>query len=158
MSRLNASSAYEKPSNSHSAVASFAISCVRADDKPLFAPRPTKDAMANKNHAQGAGIFEMVSTSFQGESQGIYVSSSTKNLFLDVDVINTFLQWRFKPNTQSSVTLVVPFTADDDTASYPVGRSIHATNRGFPISFKEPVKPEKLWQSFPELYGTAGHR
>lgn len=124
---------------------------MRADDKPLFAPRPTKDAMANKNHAQGAGIFEMVVDKLSGEVQRIYVRSSTKNLFLDVDVISTFLQWRFKPNTQSSVTLVVPFTADNDTASYPVGRSIHATNRGFPISFKEPVKPRNYGNGFPSF-------
>ncbi len=40
--------------------ASFTITNLRADDKPLFAPRPTKDAMASKKHCQGAGIFEMV--------------------------------------------------------------------------------------------------
>ena len=39
--------------------ASFGVKCLRADDKPLFAPRPTKDAMASKKHCQGAGIFGM---------------------------------------------------------------------------------------------------
>ena len=66
-------------------------------------------------------------------------------LFLDTDVINTFLQWRFQPNRQSAVVLVVAFTADKDDAYYPVGPSIHATNYGFSVLFKEPVKPEKLW-------------
>jgi TonB family protein len=138
--------------------ASFPITCLYADEKPLSAPRPTKDAMASKNHAQGAGIFEMIVDKSSGKVQGVYVRSSTKNLFLDADVINTFLQWRFKPNTQSSVTIVVAFTADKDTAFYPVGHTVHAMNRGFPVPFKEPVKPEKLWQWFPELYGAAGHR
>jgi hypothetical protein len=79
--------------------ASFPITCLRADEKPLSARRPTKDAMASKNHAQGAGIFEMMVDKPSGKAQGVYVRSSTKNLFLDADVINTFLQWRFKPNT-----------------------------------------------------------
>ena len=96
--------------------ASFPITCMRADEKLLSAPRPKKDAMASKNHAQGAGIFEMMVDKPSGKVQGVYVRSSTKNLFLDADVINTFLQWRFKPNTQSSVPIVVAFTGDNDTA------------------------------------------
>ncbi len=86
--------------------ASFPITCMRADEKPLSAPRPKKDAMASKNHAQGAGIFEMMMVDKpSGKVQVVYVRSSTKNLFLDADVINTFLQWSFKPNTQSSVPI-----------------------------------------------------
>ena len=96
--------------------ASFPITCLRADEKPLSAPRPTKDAMASKNHAQGAGIFEMMVDKPSGKVQVVYVRSSTKNLFLDADVINTFLQWRFTPNKQSSVPIVVTFTGDNDTA------------------------------------------
>ena len=138
--------------------ASFATTCLRADDKPLFAPRPTKDAMASKKHSQGAGIFEMVVDKPSGKVKGVYVRSSTNDLFLDADVINTFLQWRFKPNAQSSVTIVVAFTADKDAAFYPVSRKPHATNRGFPVPFTEPVAPAKLWQWFPERYGAAGHR
>src|SRR4051812_48181242 len=34
------------------------ITFVRADEKQLFAARPTKDPMASKNHAQGAVILE----------------------------------------------------------------------------------------------------
>jgi len=136
----------------------FPITCLRADDKPLFAPRPTKDPKASKEHAQGAGIFEIIVDKPSGKVREIFVRSSTKNVLLDTDVINAFLQWRFKPNTESSVKIIVAFAADNDTALYPVGSTIHTTNRGFPISFKEPVKPEKLWQWFPELYGAAGHR
>jgi hypothetical protein len=88
----------------------------------------------------------------------VFVRSSTKNVLLDADVINTFLQWRFKPNTASSLTIVVAFTADKDTAFCPTDGNIHATNRGIPISFKEPIAPGKLWQWFSELYGAAGHR
>ena len=136
----------------------FPITCLLADDKPLFAPRPAKDPKASKDHAQGAGIFQIIVDKPSGKVREIFVRSSTKNVLLDADVINAFLQWRFKPNTESSVKIVVAFTADKDTAFYPVGSTIHATNRGFPISFKEPVKPEKLWQWFPELYSAAGHR
>ena len=137
---------------------SSAITYLRADDKPPFAPRPTKDATASKKHCQGAGIFEMIVDKPSGKVKGVYIRSSTNDLFLDADVINTFLQWRFKPNTQSSATIVVAFTADKDAAFYPVSRKPHATNRGFPVPFTEPVAPAKLWQWFPERYGAAGHR
>jgi hypothetical protein len=136
----------------------FPITCLRADDKPLFAPRPTKDPKANKDRARGAGIFEMIVDKPSGKVKEVFVRSSTKNVLLDADVINTFLQWRFKPNTQSFVKIVVAFTADSDTAFYPAGRTMHATNRGIPMSFKEPVAAAKLWGWFSELYGAAGHR
>jgi hypothetical protein len=139
-------------------IASFGITPLRADDKPLFAPRPTKDSTASKKHSQGAGVFEIGVDKPSGKFQVVYVRSSTKDVFLDADVVNTLLQWRFKPNTQSSVAMVVAFTADKDTAFYPAGGTIHATNHGLPVPFKEPVKSEKLWQWFPELYGAAGHR
>jgi len=137
---------------------SFPITYLRADDKPLFAPRPTKDSKASEKHAQGAGIFEMIVDKPAGKVREVWVRSSTKDLFLDADAINTFLQWRFKPNTQSSVKIVVAFTADKDVAFYPVGPAIHATNHGIPWPFKEPIAPAKLWQWFSELYGAAGHR
>ena len=136
----------------------FGIRCLRGDDRPLFAPRPTKDPMASKKHCQGAGIFELIVDKASGKVKGVFVKSSTNDVFLDADVINTFLQWRFKPNTQSSVKIVVAFTADKNAALYPVGNTVHPTNRGFPAPFDKPVKPEKLWQWFPERYGAAGHR
>jgi hypothetical protein len=136
----------------------FPITCLRADDKPLFAPRPTKDPMASKKHCQGVGIFEMIVDKPLGKVKGVFVRSSTNDVFLDADVINTFLQWRFKPNTQSSVKIVVAFTADKDDAFYPVGQTVRSTNRGIPARFDEPVAPAKLWQWFSELYGAAGHR
>jgi TonB family protein len=89
---------------------SFPITCLRADDKPLFAPRPAKDPMASKKHCQGAGIFEMIIDKPSGKVKGVFVRSSTNDVFLDADVINTFSQWRFKPNTQSSVTLYSQLT------------------------------------------------
>jgi hypothetical protein len=110
------------------------------------------------NHAQGAGIFEMIVDKPSGKVKGVYVRRSTNNLFLEADLINAFSQWHFKPNTESFRIIVVAFTADNDTVFYPVGSTIHATNRGLPIPFKEPVKPEELWQWFPELYGAAGYR
>jgi len=134
------------------------ITFLRGDEKPLFAPRPRKDSKASENHAQGTGIFEMIVDKASGKVSGVYVRCSTENLFLDTDVINTFLQWRFQPNRQSAVVLVVAFTADKDDAYYPVGPRIHATNHGLPMLFKEPVKPEKLWGWFSERYGAAGHR
>jgi hypothetical protein len=137
---------------------SFPITCLRADDKPLFAPRPTKDPMAREKHCQGAGIFEMIVDKSSGKVKGVFVRSSTNDVFLDADVINTFLQWRFKPSTQSSVKIVVAFTAEKDAAFYPVGHTVHPTNHGFPAPFDEPVAPAILWQWFPELYGAAGHR
>jgi hypothetical protein len=138
--------------------ASSALMVVTADDKPLFAPRPTKDAKASNEHCQGAGIFQMIIDKPSGKVKEVFVRSSTKNILLDADVINTFLQWRFKANTASSVTIAVTFTADKDTGFYPAGDNVHASNRGLPISFKEPVAPGKLWQWFSELYGAAGHR
>ena len=138
--------------------ASSALTLLGADDKSLFAPRPAKDAKASQEHCQGAGIFQMVVDKPSGKVKEVFVRSSTKNVLLDADVINTFLQWRFKPNTASSVTIVVAFTADNDTALYPAGDKIQAKNRGIPISFKEPIAPAKLWQWFSELYGAAGHR
>jgi hypothetical protein len=39
---------------------SVGITSLRADDKPLFTPRPTKDPVASKKHSQGAGIFEII--------------------------------------------------------------------------------------------------
>jgi TonB family protein len=138
--------------------ASFGIAFLRADDKPLFAPRPTKGSKASKTHAQGAGIFDITVDKASGKVTSVHVRCSTNNVMLDADVINTFLQWRFKPNTQSGATIVVAFTADNDSAYYPLVRSLHATNRGLPVDFKEPIKAEKLWQWFPELYGAGGHR
>jgi hypothetical protein len=129
------------------------INFLRADDKPLFAPRPTKEPMASKKHCQGAGIFEMIVDKPSGKVKGVFIRTSTNDIFLDADVVNTFLQWRFKPNTQSSVKIVVAFTADKDEAFYPVGRGMHPTNHGFPAPFEEPVAPAKLWQWYPELYG-----
>jgi hypothetical protein len=41
--------------------------------------------------------------------------------------------------TKHAVLCYPSFTADNDTASYPIGRTIYATNRGSPTSFKEPV-------------------
>ena len=137
---------------------SLSIKCVHADDKPLFAPRPTKDPVASKKHAQGVGIFEMIVDKPSGKVQEVWVRSSTKDVLLNADVVNTFLLWRFKPNTQSFVRIVVGFTADKDAALYPVGHTTHATNRGLPAPFKEPIAAAKLWQWFPELYGAAGHR
>ena len=137
---------------------SLSIKCVHADDKPLFAPRPAKDPVASKKHSQGVGIFEMIVDKPSGKVQEVWVRSSTKDVLLDADVINTFLQWRFKPNTQSFIRIVVAFTADKDAALYPVGHTIHATNRGLPVPFKEPIAAAKLWQWFSELYGAAGHR
>jgi len=137
---------------------SFSITIVHADDKPLFAPRPAKDPVASKKHSRGAGIFEMIVDKPSGKVQEVWVRSSTKDVLLDADVINTFLQWRFKPNTQSFVRIVVAFMADKDAALYPVGHTIHATNRGLPVSFKEPIASAKLWQWFSELYAAAGHR
>jgi len=138
--------------------ASSALKLVAADDKPLFAPRPTKDAKASHEHCQGAGTFQMIVDKPSGKVKEVFVRSSTKNVLLDSDIINTFLQWRFKPNTASSVIIVVAFTGDKDTAFYPAGDNIHASNRGIPTSFKEPITPGKLWQWFSELYGAAGHR
>jgi hypothetical protein len=138
--------------------ASFGITCLGADDKPLFAPRPTKDPMASKKHCQGAGIFEMIVDKPSGKVKEVFVRSSATDLFLDADVINTLLQWRFKPNTQSSVKIVVAFTADKDTAFCPVGHTIHPTNRGIPWPFTEPIAPAMLWGRFSEFYGAAGHR
>jgi hypothetical protein len=137
---------------------SFPITCLHADDKPLFAPRPTKDPVASKKHCQGAGIFEMIVDKPSGKVKEVFVKSSTNDVFLDADVINTFLQWRFKPNTQSSVKIVVAFTADKDAGFYPVGDTVRPTNRGIPAPFDKPVAPAKLWQWFSELYGAAGHR
>jgi TonB family protein len=137
---------------------SFCITGLPADEKPLFAPRPTKDSKAGEKHAQGAGIFEMIVDKPTGKVKEVFIRSSTKDVSLDADVINTFLQWRFKPNTESSVKIVVAFTADNDAAFYPVGHTIHATNRGFSVPFKEPITPAKLWQWASEMYGAAGHR
>jgi TonB family protein len=136
---------------------SFPIICLRADDKPLFAPRPIKDPTASKKHCQGAGMFQMIVDKPSGKVKGVFVRSSTNDVLLDADVINTFLQWRFKPNTQSSVKIVVAFTADKDAAFYPVGPTV-PTHRGIPARFDEPIAPGNLWQWFSELYGAAGHR
>jgi len=91
------------------------------------------------NDAQGAGIFEIIGDKPSGKVKGVYVRSSTNNLFLEADLINAFSEWHFKPNTASSFIIVVAFTADNDTVFYPVGSTIHATNRGLPIPFKEPL-------------------
>jgi hypothetical protein len=91
------------------------------------------------NHAQGAGIFEMIVDKPSGKVKGVYVRRSTNNLFLEADLINAFSEWHFKPNKASSLIIVVAFTADNDAVFYPVGSTIHATNRGLPIPFKEPL-------------------
>jgi TonB family protein len=139
-------------------VASSAASLLYADDKPLFAPRPVKNATASKQHCQGAGIFEMVVDKPSGKVKEVFVRSSTNNVLLDADVINTLLQWRFQPNSESSIRIPVAFTADNDTAFYPVGQAARITNRGLPYPFKASITPGKLWQWFSEFYGAAGHR
>ena len=137
---------------------SFGITFLRADDKPLFAPQPARDPVASKKYSQGAGIFEIIVDKPSGKVQAVWLRSSTNDVLLDADVINTFLQWRFKPNTQSFVRIVVAFKADSDAAFYPIVRTFRPTNRGLPIPFTEPIAPGKLWQWFSELYGAAGHR
>jgi hypothetical protein len=136
---------------------SFGIVNLRADDKPLSPPRPTKDSVACRKRSQGAGIFEMIVDKPSGKVKEVFVRSSTKDVLLDTDVINTFLQWRFKPNTESFVRILVAFTADKDAAFYPTGDT-RPTNRGLPIGFREPVASAKLWQWFSEYYGAAEHR
>jgi hypothetical protein len=128
--------------------ASLVITGLLADDKPLFAPRPTKDPIASKKHCQGAGIFQMAVDKPSGKVKAVLVGSSTNDVFLDAAVINTFLQWRFKLNTQSLVTIVVAFTADKDTAFYPVGSKIHPTNRGFGVPFDAPVRRRNYGNGF----------
>jgi hypothetical protein len=137
---------------------SFGITFLRADDKPLFAPRPAKDPVASKKHSQGAGIFEIIVDKPSGKVQAVWVRSSTNDVLLDADVVNTFLRWCFKPNTESFVRIVVAFKADSDAAFYPIVRTFHPTNRGLPMPFTEPIAPGKLWQWFSERYGAAGHR
>src|SRR4029077_19938657 len=139
-------------------IASAAVSLLCADDKSLFAPRPVKNATASKQHCHGMGIFEMVVDKPSGKVKEVFVRSSTNNVLLDADVINTFLQWRFKPNGESSITILVAFTADNDSAFYPVGHTTRTTNRGIPYPFKEPITAGTLWQRFSEFYGAAGHR
>jgi len=148
---------------------SLPITCLRADDKPLFAPRPSKDPMASKKHCQGAGIFEMIVDKPSGKVKTVFIRSSTNDVFLDADVVNTFLQWRFKPNTQSSIKIVVAFTAEKEAAFYPVGHTLHPHQswypcplemsrlrrrnygNGFPSSTVlraiDDKPPEALWQS-----------
>ena len=109
-------------------------------------------------HVQGAGIFEMIVEKPSGKVKGVYVRSCTNNLFLEAELINAFSQWHFKPTQSRPLIIVVAFTADNDAVFYPVGSTIHATNRGLPIPFREPVKPDELWQWFPELYGATGYR
>jgi hypothetical protein len=139
-------------------VTSLNIICLRADDKPLAAPRPTKDPEASKKHAQGSGVFVMTINKPSGKVTCVGVRSSTGNVFLDVDVINTLLQWRFKSNvtghpctsctaTESEISLPVTFTADSDAAVYPVGRA--PSHRGIPGCFSGPLTPGKLNQLFP---------
>ena len=115
---------------------SLPITCLRADDKPLFAPGPTKDPMASKKHCQGAGTFEMIVDKPSGKVKGVFVRSSTNDVFLDADVVNTFLQWRFKPNTQSSVKIVVAFTAENDAAFYPVGHTLPPHQSWYPCALE----------------------
>jgi hypothetical protein len=69
--------------------ASLVITDLRADDKPLFAPRPTKDPIASKKHCQGAGIFQMAVDKPSGKVKAVLVGSSTNDVFLDAVVINT---------------------------------------------------------------------
>src|SRR5947209_15262860 len=52
---------------------SFGVTCLRGDDKPLFAPRPTKDPMASKKHCQGAGIFQMAVDRPSGKVKAVLV-------------------------------------------------------------------------------------
>jgi hypothetical protein len=70
--------------------ASPVITDLRADDKPPFAPRPTKDPIASKKHCQGAGIFQMAIDKPSGKVKAVLVGSSTNDVFLDAVVINTF--------------------------------------------------------------------
>jgi TonB family protein len=129
-------------------LAFFTVTSVRADDKPLVAPRPTKDPIASKKHCQGTGVFSMIIKK-SGEVQGVMVESSTGNVFLDADVINTFLRWRFKSDTKSFITITVLFKADDDTAFYPVGNLPRPLNPKLPAVFTESITPGKLNQWFP---------
>jgi hypothetical protein len=65
---------------------SSSIKCVHADEKPLFAPRPTKDLVASKKHSQGAGIFEIIVDKPSGKVQEIWVRNSTKDVLLDAEM------------------------------------------------------------------------
>jgi hypothetical protein len=139
-------------------LASLVITGLPADDKPLLLRDRQRIQSLARSIVRARGYSKWLSTSLRGKVKAVLVGSSTNDVFLDAAVINTFLQWRFKLNTQSLVTIVVAFTADKDTAFYPVGSKIHPTNRGFPVPFDAPVTPAKLWQWFPERYGAAGHR
>src|SRR5437867_5560466 len=88
----------------------LALTLSGAGDMPLSAPTPAKDPKASKQHCYGTGIFEMIVDKPSGKVEAVFVRSTTKNVLLDADVINTFLQWRFKPNTKSFVKIAVVFT------------------------------------------------
>ena len=130
---------------------SFPMICLRADDKPLASPRPTKDPVASKKHLHGSGLFFVGIDKPSGKVKLVQICRSTGNVFLDVDVINTLLQWRFKPNVESVIRIPITFTPDNDVASFPVGGT-WGSRPCVNISFSEPVTPSRLHQLFPTLY------
>ena len=129
--------------------ASFGATSASADDKPLFSPRPTKDPEASKRHCEGTGVFSMLIKK-NGEVQGVMIQASTGNVFLDADVINTFLRWRFNQDAKSFITIAVSFKADVDTAFYPVGKLPRwSSNPRLPAVFTQSITPGKLHQQLP---------
>jgi len=50
------------------------------------------------------------------------------------------------------IAIVVAFTAENDAAFYPVGRTIHPTNPGLPGAFDKPLTPAKLFSYYPMVY------
>ena len=119
---------------------------LRADDKPLVAPRPSKDADAIARGAQGAGVFVLTIDKPSGRVKCVTVERSTRNVLLDADTINTLLQWRFQPNKESSVTIPIMFTRNSPTANYPVGDVPFKYGRRLPGCFTAPITRGVLWQ------------
>jgi hypothetical protein len=126
---------------------------LRAGDKPLSAPRPTKDAVASQKHFAGTGVFLIIVDRVTGKLKSVGVGISTGNVFLDTDAVNTLLHWRFGPGFtggkdigagESQIILPVAFTAESDTGLYPPYSSNRALNlRRF---FTEPITPAKYHQ------------
>jgi outer membrane biosynthesis protein TonB len=123
---------------------------LRAGDKPLAAPRPIKDAVASQKHLAGTGVFTITVDRVSGKVKSVGVGISTTNVFLDTDVVNTLLQWKFGPGFtggkdigagESLIILPVAFTADSDTAFYPQ----YSSNRALNLRriFTAPITPAK---------------
>lgn len=90
-----------------------------------------------------------LSSESTGKVKCVGIHKSTGSVFLDVDGLNTLLQWRFKPTAEKKIAVRITFTADRDAAVYAIEPAVLTSRPFMPGCFSAPETADRLNQMFP---------